>query len=484
MASQSCTRIVHIFNTLIFNVFIELAGFQREISLAFGKTFRQYWQNQLPNLTHMQIISTDKTPHAIAGMLESYDYPAILVSSEYEILAANALYTQAFGAIDTSQTAHCYRISHHYDKPCDQAGESCPLAASRRSGHREKVLHIHNTPRGKEHVDVEMLPILDASGELQYFVELLKPVHHASARASTELMVGTSARFNTLVEMINRVAPSTASVLLLGESGTGKELAARAIHDASARKNKPFVTVECAGLTETLFESELFGHARGAFTGATYSKPGLVEAANEGTLFLDEIGDIPLPQQVKLLRLIETGTFRAVGSIEPQRADFRLICATHKNLRELVQQGLFREDLFYRINVFPIVLPALRDRIEDIPLIARSLLQKITGQGRQRLTCAAEALLQQQHFSGNIRELRNLLERAVLLASSDEISEQLLLSCLDVDGVTGGLTDLHSLETEHLRRVLLRHAGDKQAVAEELGVSLRTLYRRLRDHNL
>ncbi len=455
------------------------------ISLAIGRLFGQYWQNSLPNLTNMQIISSDKTPHAIAGMLEGYDYPAILVSSEYEILAANALYTQAFGAIDTSRTAHCYRISHHYDKPCDQAGESCPLAASRRSGHREKVLHIHNTPRGKEHVDVEMLPILDASGELQYFVELLKPVHHASARTSTELMVGTSARFNTLVEMINRVAPSTASVLLLGESGTGKELAAKAIHDASARKNKPFVTVECAGLTETLFESELFGHAKGAFTGASYSKPGLVEAANEGTLFLDEIGDIPLPQQVKLLRLIETGTFRAVGSIEPQRADFRLICATHKNLRDLVQQGLFREDLFYRINVFPIVLPELRERIEDIPLIARSLLQKITGHDHLRLTAQAEALLQRQHFSGNIRELRNLLERAVLLASSDQITEQLLLGCLDVDAMAAGEpADLHSLEAEHLRRVLQRHAGDKQAVAAELGVSLRTLYRRLHDHGL
>lgn len=433
----------------------------------------------------MQIITTDKTSSAAAGMLDGFDYPAILVSSKYEILAANDLYTRTFGAIDTQQVAHCYKVSHNYDKPCDQAGESCPLAASRKSGHREKVLHIHNTPRGKEHVDVEMLPILDANGELQYFVELLKPVAHASAQASTALMVGTSARFNAMVEMINRVAPSAASVLLLGESGTGKELAAQAIHDASSRKSKPFVTVECAGLTETLFESELFGHARGAFTGAAYSKPGLVEAANGGTLFLDEIGDIPLPQQVKLLRLIETGTYRAVGSVEALRADFRLICATHKNLRELVRQGLFREDLYYRINVFPIVMPALRERVEDIPLLARSLLQKITGDSAQHLSAQAESFLQQLSFNGNIRELRNLLERAVLLTNTDEISAELLRSCLDVDAAPQTApADLHGLETEHLRRMLARHGGDKQAVAGDLGISLRTLYRKLRDHDL
>jgi transcriptional regulator with PAS, ATPase and Fis domain len=433
----------------------------------------------------MQIISTDKTPLAAAGMLDGFDYPAILVSSTYQILAANDLYTGTFGAIDTQHIAHCYKVSHNYDKPCDQAGESCPLAASRKSGHREKVLHIHNTPRGKEHVDVEMLPILDANGELQYFVELLKPVAHASAQASTALMVGTSARFNAMVEMINRVAPSDASVLLLGESGTGKELAALAIHDASSRKSNPFVTVECSGLTETLFESELFGHVKGAFTGAAYSKPGLVEAANAGTLFLDEIGDIPLPQQVKLLRLIETGTYRAVGSVEALRADFRLICATHKNLRELVRQGLFREDLYYRINVFPIVLPALRERVEDIPLIARSLLQKITGDSLQHLSAQAEHFLQQLSFNGNIREMRNILERAVLLTNTDEISAELLRSCLDVDDAQHAVpADMHSLETDHLRRALARNAGDKQAVAEELGISLRTLYRKLRDHEL
>ncbi|MDO9319923.1 MAG: sigma-54 dependent transcriptional regulator [Gammaproteobacteria bacterium] len=429
----------------------------------------------------MQIISSDKNFHSSAGMLEGFDYPAILVSSSYQILAANDLYTRTFGHIDTSAKAFCYQVSHHYSKPCDEAGESCPLVACRKSGHREKVLHIHNTPRGREHVDVEMLPIFGDDGELRYFVELLKPVAHASAQASSELMVGTSARFNTLIEMINRVAPSNASVLLLGESGTGKELAARAIHRASLRKDMPFVTVECAGLTETLFESELFGHTKGAFTGATFNKQGLVDAANGGTLFLDEIGDIPLSQQVKLLRLIETGTYRPVGSVEALRADFRLICATHKNLKEMVQKGLFREDLYYRINVFPVHLPALRERVEDIPLLAQSLLAKIAPQQPYTLTTDAQTLLQSIPFHGNIRELRNILERAILLSATTRIDADLLRDCLDGEQPGADTpVDLRSVERGHIHRLLTEFKEDKQAVADHLGISLRTLYRKLR----
>lgn len=429
----------------------------------------------------MQVIASDHYPFDAAGMLDGFDYPAILVSNHYEILAANDLYTKTFGSITPGDTALCYKVSHHYDRPCDQAGESCPLAACKSSGHREKVLHIHNTPRGREHVDVEMLPIFDAKGTLQYFVELLKPVAHASAQANKDLMVGTSSAFNHLLELINRVAPSDASVLLLGESGTGKELAAKAIHQSSTRKDKPFVTVECAGLTESLFESELFGHAKGAFTGASYSKQGLVDAANGGTLFLDEIGDIALAQQVKLLRLIETGTYRAVGNIEPKSTDFRLVCATHKNLWNMVQNGEFREDLYYRINVFPIHLPALRERATDIPLLARSILSKINDQNRYSLTHSAEKLLMQYPFEGNVRELRNILERAILLSSTSEIDAELIGVSMASDiGKANPTPDLQSIERAHLLALMKKHQGDKQAAADELGISLRTLYRKLR----
>lgn len=325
-----------------------------------------------------------------------------------------------------------------------------------------------------------MLPIFDVHGELTYFVELLKPVSHASAKGDKDVMVGTSPPFNRLIEMINRVAPSDASVLLLGESGTGKELAAKAIHQSSPRKDKPFVTVECAGLTETLFESELFGHTKGAFTGATYSKQGLVDAANGGTLFLDEIGDIALSQQVKLLRLIETGTYRAVGSVEPRSTDFRLICATHMDLWAMVKNGAFREDLYYRINVFPIHLPALRERADDIPLLARSILSRMHERAIYTLTSGAETLLRQNPFHGNVRELRNILERAVLLSSSNEISAELISSSMASDiAKTSAPQDLQSLESTHLRQLMSKHQDNKQAVANELGVSLRTLYRKL-----
>ncbi|HEY7776822.1 MAG TPA: sigma 54-interacting transcriptional regulator [Kineobactrum sp.] len=431
----------------------------------------------------MQLIARD-TDGDIARMLDGYEHPAILMNAEYQILAANDLYTACFGAIDAKRTPHCYQVSHGYSKPCDQAGESCPLAACKESGHKERVLHIHNTPRGREHVDVEMLPIKGAGGELRFFVELLKPVKSASVQASSQQMVGASAAFNKVVELISRVGPSEASVLLLGESGTGKELAARAVHDASARHDKPFVTVECAGLTDTLFESELFGHLKGAFTGASYRKQGLVEAAKGGTLFLDEVGDIPLPLQVKLLRLIESGTYRPIGSVQAQLADFRLVCATHKNLRAMVDEGSFRQDLYYRINVFPICLPALRERREDIVLLAESLLKKFS----RRTTLATEAgqWLQQQRFDGNIRELRNLLERASLLEPSDSISLATLLLATEADRAceqrgqhNHSEEDLKTLERKHLQQLLDQHGGNKTAAAKAAGISVRTLYRKL-----
>jgi transcriptional regulator with PAS, ATPase and Fis domain len=212
-------------------------------------------------------------------------------------------------------------------------------------------------------------------------------------------------------------------VLLQGESGTGKELVAQAIHDAS-RRARPFVAVDCSGLTETLFESELFGHERGAFTGASARKIGLVEAASGGTLFLDELGDIPLPMQVKLLRLLETGTYRRVGSTELIRADIRLISATHQPLKALVAQGRFRQDLFYRVNAFPICLPALRERPDDIPLLAEALLGRVAPERKLKLADDALACLQAYDYPGNVRELRNILERASLMCDGDTVQRR------------------------------------------------------------
>ena len=439
----------------------------------------------------MQIIARDTHPD-MAAMLEAYDCPAILVSGTYEILASNQRYQDSFGEIENAKPAYCYKVSHGYQVPCDQAGEDCPLSAAKRSGQKERVLHIHQTPRGKEHVDVEMLPINDAQGNLKFFVELLKPVEIASVEIDRNEMVGSSPAFNRMLANITRVGPTEASVLLLGESGSGKELAAMAIHNASKRKAKPMVSLECAGLTESLFESELFGHTKGAFTGANYHKKGLVESAAGGTLFLDEIADVPLDLQVKLLRLIESGTYRPVGSHETRRSDFRLICATHRNLHEMVEQGAFRQDLYYRINVFPLHLPSLNERNSDIPLLAKAMLNKLDKRGKFILTDSAMTTLKKHHYVGNIRELRNILARSMVLANTHLIDGKVVNACLAIDDFaasktdprqagkqTGEMPNLKNNEANYLQDLLKSCEGDKEKAAKIAGISLRSLYRKL-----
>ena len=298
---------------------------------------------------------------ALISFLEHEIEPMIVLDPQYNILAANVAYRRQFGVAGQALVGQkCFRISHHYDVPCDQAGEHCPMKKASEMRSPDRVLHIHHSPRGPEHVDVELRPIFDDAGAIVAYVERLSSVRNVSANPAAEGLVGRSVSFNQALHALQRVASSMLPVLLLGESGTGKELFARAVHDASKRSGGPFVVVECSGLTESLFESELFGYEKGAFTGATARKSGLVETAQGGTLFLDEMGDIPLAMQVKLLRLIESGTYRRIGGVETRRADFRLVAATHRPLRQMAEDGLFRQDLYYRISAFPIYLPALR----------------------------------------------------------------------------------------------------------------------------
>ena len=439
----------------------------------------------------MSLIASDKKPSPEAGaMLEGFDCPAILVSPDYTILATNRRYRTQFGEVDSQRGHRCYEISHGLQVPCDQAGEDCPLASAMASGHRERVLHIHRTPRGKEHIDVEMLPILDADGTLICFVELLRPVPSAGADDHGQMMVGTSKAFTDMLAKISRVSATDAAVLLLGESGAGKELAAGAIHRGSERRDKPLITLECAGLTDSLFESELFGHVKGAFTGAHSDKVGLVELADGGTLFLDEIGDVPLPMQVKLLRLLESGTFRPVGSSRVRSANFRLICATHKDILSMVRAGDFRQDLYYRINVFPIRLPSLSERKQDLPLLVEALLKRIEPKKSFHFTAPAMRLLKSYSFPGNIRELRNLLTRAVVLTNTNLIEESVVRECLEVEigagaaAINGPVTagewvDLKAAESRYLQAMMEAHDNDKEAVAAIAGISLRSLYRKL-----
>ena len=424
----------------------------------------------------------------LGDMLEGYDVPAILVSADYEILATNNAYADKFGKIDLHRAPKCYAVSHGYDRPCDQAGEDCPLKAARESKHREKVLHIHQTPNGREHVDVEMLPIFDDNNQLQFFVELLKPVPLASGKPSDKQIVGNSAVFNEMLSRVTKVADSDASVLLLGESGTGKELISRLVHYASKRSEQAMVTLECSGLSETLIESELFGHRKGAFTGAYNDRKGLVEMADGGTLFLDEIGDVSLPTQVKLLRLLETKTFRRVGGTEVRTSDFRLICATHRDLNTMVRDGQFRLDLYYRINVFPIHIPSLAQRKEDIPQLVTHLLSSINK--KLYITQPALELILSYNFPGNVRQLKNLLTRASILSDTNVVDKQHIKTSMAMEtGITplvypsveqvAGPPALKSNESAFIAELVKQHHGDKKAVAKALGISLRTLYRKL-----
>jgi DNA-binding NtrC family response regulator len=411
---------------------------------------------------------------------------------DYRILAANRAYRDAFSPRESVVGRHCYEVSHHYSQPCDEAGESCPRRNALLSRRTENVLHIHHTPRGDEHVHVELSPVRDASGEIRFFVERMQSLPTARATSAAEGLIGRSAVFRSMLELVSRVAPTDTSVLLLGETGTGKEMVARMLHDSSARAGAPFVAVDCSSLTETLFESELFGHEKGAFTGATQRKLGLVEAASGGTLFLDEVGDIPLAQQVKLLRLIESNSYRRVGGVTPLRADFRLVAATHRNLKQMVAEGGFRSDLYYRISAFPVDVPPLRERRDDILLLAESLLTRLRPERQFELSVPARRALVAYDYPGNVRELRNIVERASLLAEHARIglehlpSEATAAVQLRRPATSGSQPPaaLRSIERSALERALHDYGGNRRELALALGVSERTLYRKLREHGL
>jgi transcriptional regulator with PAS, ATPase and Fis domain len=408
----------------------------------------------------------------------------IVIDADYRIVAANDTYRESMAADGDVVGRHCYEVSHGYGVPCDQAGESCPRQRAIESGHYERALHVHHTSRGEEYVQVDLYPLRDPGGDITLFVERMRTLPGLRVDHGSRNLVGRSPAFMSMMELVSRVASTDTAVLLLGETGTGKEMVARAIHEASPRANSPFVAVDCSGLAETLVESELFGHEKGAFTGALARKTGLVEAAAGGTLFLDEVGDIPLGLQVKLLRLLETGAFRRVGGVEPQHASFRLIAATHRDLARRVKDEQFRADLYYRLAAFPIRLPPLRERRDDIPALAESLLGRFPRV--RHLSNEARECLLRYEYPGNVRELRNVLERASLLADTDTIEPGHLPT--EICGPAGRPRDardgFQDAERQALASSLAAHQGTRQELAHSLGISERTLYRKLRRHGL
>ncbi len=324
--------------------------------------------------------------------------------------------------------------------------------------------------------------------------ENLRLREEVKGRYSFSGLIGKSKKMRDVYTLIEKVAGSTANILIFGESGTGKELAAKAVHYNSPRRDKPFVAVNCGAIPETLMESELFGHKKGAFTGAVADRPGLFEQAEGGTLFLDEIGEVPLQLQAKLLRVIQEREFRRVGGAESMKADIRLVAASNRNLEEQVRDGSFREDLFYRLNVVQVRMPSLRERTEDIPLLIECFLKKYSGKApnEEMITPAALKLLMAYPFPGNVRELENLVERCVVLGSGVIDLECLPPQVLNYERVAPLCEELvipadgmnleaylDGIEKRLLLQALERCGGVKKRAAELLGLSFRSIRYRL-----
>ena len=310
---------------------------------------------------------------------------------------------------------------------------------------------------------------------------------HAEITRPNEL-VGNSAPMRRLMDAIETVGPTDTSVLVTGESGTGKELVARAIHYASPRRYHPLVVIHCGALTETLLESELFGHEKGAFTGAQYRKKGKFEIAEGGTVFLDEIGDISLKTQTDLLRVLQEHEIARVGGNQQIKVDFRCVAATNKALEQLVEEGRFRPDLFYRLNVFRIELPALRERREDIPLLADHFIRKFSKEMNKRIVRIAPGamfLLQQHNWPGNIRELENAIERAMVVAQEPELRESdFMLKSKGAGAATNGFESrtLDDIEKTHILRTLEECGGNQTRAAEVLDIDRVTLHHKLKKY--
>jgi DNA-binding NtrC family response regulator len=311
-------------------------------------------------------------------------------------------------------------------------------------------------------------------------------------RHRVEGIIGDSGRMQEVLSLVRRVAPSDATVLIRGESGTGKELIARALHYASPRAAGPLVKVNCAALAESLLEAELFGHEKGAFTGAVASRKGRFELADGGSIFLDEIGDLPPHLQVKLLRVLQEREFERVGSSRPIKVDVRLLAATHRNLEALVRDGRFREDLYYRINVVTIVLPPLRERREDLPPLIEHFLRAFAGKNGKTvrgLTREAREALLRYDYPGNIRELENLIERAVVLTRDDVIGVEDLPLALEAPASESGegaglVAAVEGLERRMIQEALAKADGTQTRAAELLGISERVLRYKLRKYGL
>lgn len=452
----------------------------------------------------------------LESLVNSHEQPFVVIDRDYRILAVNKAYEREYGTkSDNAIGRMCYQVSHGKDHPCSEEGEECPHEHIFSHGESKVCAHIHCDADHRMHqVRVSAFPLKGANNELLLgeSIEEISAVNNYVSGGGR--MVGESTEFLACVDQLNIAASSDAPVLLQGETGTGKELAAEFIHTHSGRKLKPFQIVDSTVLTENLFESEMFGHANGAFTGNAGAKQGLFELAEGGTLFLDEIGDMPISQQAKLLRVLESGQYRRVGGKSIRKADVRIICATNRHLWESVLAGTFREDLYYRIACLNIRLPSLRERINDVPLLARNLLESINRSMRcsYHLMPDVYERLKDYQYPGNVRELRNILFIAATHSVNREIDAALVDSvmknlphCNDMNeeetrqlnnvtsaAITPAKTveqskepvTLRDIEAQHIKDLLDQHQGNRKKAADSLGISERTMYRKIKHFGL
>lgn len=430
----------------------------------------------------------------LQDMIEAHDQPFVVIDGEYRIVAANQRYCRSYGAEQNEVlNRRCYEVSHHSQRPCHENGEDCPHRAVFEKGQPAIVLHTHYHADGQTERTRIRGHLIHGQGGQIYLGEILYHLEAESELGCDEMrMVGHSAAFLSCVDNLARVAECEASVLLFGESGVGKELAARFVHDRSPRSSGAFIAINCAAVPESMFESELFGHERGAFTGSTGLKKGLFELADKGTLFLDEVAEIPPSLQAKLLRVLETGEFRRVGGTQILHADVRIVSATNRNLLDRIDQKLFRQDLYYRLAGIDVSLPPLRERREDIPALADALLARMAGDNRPvcHLDKNAISKLRQYDFPGNVRELRNLLQRAIVHCQGGVITAEDILFGHDAAATLATANPdpspppLKGVERDYIQDLLRQHDGHRRTVAELLGITERTLYRKLKQYGL
>lgn len=445
-------------------------------------------------------------PIDLQSLIDVQENPFVLIDGDYRIAAANRAYCASHGLqLEEVVGRTCHDVSHHSPVPCHHKGEVCPHQQVFESGQPCEVLHTHYDPNnGTEYVRLKGHPVRGLDGEL-YLGEVIFPLASGSDMDCEEMrMIGHSPAFLECVENLSRVAESEAPILLYGESGVGKELAAQYLHKRSRRNGKPYVTVNCAAIAESMFESELFGHERGAFTGSIGRKQGLFELADGGTLFMDEVGEVPLSMQAKLLRVLEIGEFRRVGGTETLKVDVRIISATNRNLLEMVDRGGFREDLYYRIAGIDVTLPALRERRMDIPALANALLTHINHSAKTRCQLSADAITQllDYDYPGNVRELRNILQKAAALSPNGIITAAQIyfesqggarvraappVAAEERKGRIAPPREhapMAEVESRYIAELLVRHNGHRRTVADILGISERTLYRKINQYRL